>query len=40
MLKSKFFEVEEEKVIIVGFIDSCSKFRKKKKFVIILYDVS
>lgn len=39
MLKSKFFEVEEEKVIIVGFIDSCSKFRIKK-FVIILFDVS
>lgn len=30
MLKGKFFEVEEEKVIIVGFIDSCSKCRKKK----------
>lgn len=29
MLKSKFFEVEEVKVIIVGFIDSCSKCRKK-----------
>lgn len=29
MLKGKFFEVEEEKVIIVGFIDSCSKCRKK-----------
>lgn len=39
MLKSKFFEVEEEKVIIVGFIDSCSKCRKKK-FVIILFYVS
>lgn len=30
MLKSKSFEAEEEKVIIVGSIDSCSKCRKKK----------
>lgn len=29
MLKSKSFEAEEEKVIIVGSIDSCSKSRKK-----------
>lgn len=29
MLKSKSFEAEEEKVIIVGSIDSCSKCRKK-----------
>lgn len=31
MLKSKSFEAEEEKVIIVGSIDSCSKCRKEKK---------
>lgn len=39
MLKSKSFEAEEEKVIIVGSIDSCSKCRKKKP-AIILFDVS